>query len=436
MSSFYKKIVLKGNSEVISPDFKLRADEIEIYGENGSYLEARGNVFYEDFKNKMHVKAQFLFFNRKLDNFYLQKGVELEDLENNMLIKAERVEGSNKSNVYIMQYSVKIYKDDTFARAENGTYNKEEKEMILEGVPVIYQKDNYYSASRIIFNTKTNRYKLEGSVEGEFTQVENDVSEEKNKIEEIKENLNLNSVNNVVLRADNIIKKYGEKFAVNGITIDIHKGEVVGLLGPNGAGKTTTFYTIVGFIRPNSGKVLINNYNISSLNMYERARIGIVYLPQDASIFRELTVEENIMVALERREDLSKAERKIELVNLLKEFEIKRIQSQKAYTLSGGERRRAEIARALAVNPYFLLLDEPFAGIDPIAIGDIKNIIKILKERNIGVLITDHNVRDAFDIIDRAYIVYQGQVLDEGDVDYIISSEKAKKLYLGEEFKL
>ncbi|EEF82045.1 LptA/OstA family protein [Borreliella valaisiana] len=179
VSSFYKKIVLKGNSEVISSDFKLRADEIEIYGENGSYLEARGNVFYEDYKNKMHVKAQFLFFNRKLDNFYLQKGVELEDLENNMVIKAERVEGSNKANVYIMQYSVKIYKDDTFARAENGTYNKEEKEMILEGVPVIYQKDNYYSASRIIFNTKTNRYKLEGSVEGEFTQVENDVSEEK-----------------------------------------------------------------------------------------------------------------------------------------------------------------------------------------------------------------------------------------------------------------
>ncbi|WNY65912.1 LptA/OstA family protein [Borreliella andersonii] len=179
VSSFYKKIVLKGNSEVISSDFNLRADEIEIYGENGSYLEARGNVFYKDYKNKMNVKAQFLFFNRKLDNFYLQKGVELEDLENNMLIKAERVEGSNKANVYIMQYSVKIYKDDTFARAENGTYNKEEKEMILEGVPVIYQKDNYYSASRIIFNTKTNRYKLEGSVEGEFTQVENDVSEEK-----------------------------------------------------------------------------------------------------------------------------------------------------------------------------------------------------------------------------------------------------------------
>ncbi|QFI14583.1 LptA/OstA family protein [Borrelia sp. CA_690] len=179
VSSFYKKIVLKGNSEVISSDFKLRADEIEIYGEKGSYFEARGNVYYEDYNNKIDVKAQFLFFNRKLDNFYLQRGVELEDLENNMVIKAERIEGSNKSHVYIMQYSVKIYKDDTFARAENGTYNKEEKEMILEGVPVIYQKDNYYSASRIIFNTETNRYKLEGSVEGEFTQVEDDASEEK-----------------------------------------------------------------------------------------------------------------------------------------------------------------------------------------------------------------------------------------------------------------
>ncbi|WKC58022.1 LPS export ABC transporter ATP-binding protein [Borrelia sp. P9F1] len=258
----------------------------------------------------------------------------------------------------------------------------------------------------------------------------------RDKIKSVKARLNVGCVNDVVLKADNIVKKYGEKVAVGGVTIDIHRGEVVGLLGPNGAGKTTTFYTIVGFIKSNSGRVLINNYDVSGLNMYERARIGIVYLPQEPSIFRELTVEDNILVALERREDLSQAERKIELVNLLKEFEIKRIQHQKAYTLSGGERRRAEIARALAVNPYFLLLDEPFAGIDPIAIGDIKNIIRVLKSKNIGVLITDHNVRDAFDIIDRAYIIYQGQVLDEGNVSYIVNSEKAKKLYLGEEFRL
>lgn len=258
----------------------------------------------------------------------------------------------------------------------------------------------------------------------------------KNRIKSIKEKLSLGTVTDIVLKADNIVKKYGEKLAVNGVTIDVHRGEVVGLLGPNGAGKTTTFYTIVGFIRANSGHVLINSHDISGLNMYERARLGIVYLPQEPSIFRELTVEDNILVALERREDLSQAERKMELVNLLNDFEIKRIQHQKAYTLSGGERRRTEIARALAVSPYFLLLDEPFAGIDPIAIGDIKDIIRILKSKNIGVLITDHNVRDAFDIIDRAYIIYQGQVLDEGNVDYVINSEKAKKLYLGEEFRL
>ncbi|AAX17795.1 ABC transporter ATP-binding protein [Borrelia turicatae 91E135] len=258
----------------------------------------------------------------------------------------------------------------------------------------------------------------------------------KNSIKSIKEKLSLDTVTNIVLKADNVVKRYGKKLAVNGVTIDVHRGEVVGLLGPNGAGKTTTFYTIVGFIKANSGRVLINSHDISGLNMYERARLGIVYLPQEPSIFRELTVEDNILIALERREDLSQTERKMELVNLLKDFEIKRIQHQKAYTLSGGERRRTEIARALAVSPYFLLLDEPFAGIDPIAIGDIKDIIRILKSKNIGVLITDHNVRDAFDIIDRAYIIYQGQVLDEGNVDYIINSEKAKKLYLGEEFRL
>ncbi|BCR19420.1 Lipopolysaccharide export system ATP-binding protein LptB [Borrelia miyamotoi] len=258
----------------------------------------------------------------------------------------------------------------------------------------------------------------------------------RNKIKLIREKLSFSTNSDIVLKVDNIVKKYGEKWAVNGVTINVHQGEVVGLLGPNGAGKTTTFYIIVGFIRAKSGSVLINSYDVSDLNMYERARLGIVYLPQESSIFRELTVEDNILVALERREDLSQIERKMELEKLLKEFEIKRIQYQKAYTLSGGERRRTEIARALAVSPYFLLLDEPFAGIDPIAIRDIKDIIKILKSKNIGVLITDHNVRDAFDIVDRAYIIYQGQVLDEGNVDYIINSDKAKKLYLGKEFKL
>ncbi|AHH08445.1 hypothetical protein baBA2_000461 [Borrelia anserina] len=177
-SSLYRKIILKGNPEVISSDFKLRADEIEIYGEGSSYIEARGNVYYENYKDKMNVKSQFLFFNRKLDNFYLQEGVELEDLENELVVKAERIEGSRKTSVYIMQYSVKIYKGDIFARAENGIYNKEEKEVVLEGVPVIYQDNNYYSASRIIFNTETKKYVLEGDVEGKFTQLEEDIPQQ------------------------------------------------------------------------------------------------------------------------------------------------------------------------------------------------------------------------------------------------------------------
>ncbi|WP_421622715.1 LptA/OstA family protein [Borrelia sp. MN22-0132] len=178
-SSVYRRVILKGNPEVISSDFKLRADEIEIYGEGSAYIEARGNVYYEDYVNKMNVKSQFLFVNRKLDNFYLQKGVELEDLENELIVKAERIEGNRKTSVYIMQYSVKIYKGDIFARAENGIYNKEEKKIVLEGVPVIYQDDNYYSASRIIFNTETKKYNLEGDVEGKFTQEEGDVPQQK-----------------------------------------------------------------------------------------------------------------------------------------------------------------------------------------------------------------------------------------------------------------
>ncbi|AHE62787.1 LptA/OstA family protein [Borrelia parkeri] len=178
-SSVYRRVILKGNPEVISSDFKLRADEIEIYGEGSAYIEARGNVYYEDYVNKMNVKSQFLFVNRKLDNFYLQKGVELEDLENELIVKAERIEGSRKTSVYIMQYSVKIYKGDIFARAENGIYNKEDKEIVLEGIPVIYQDDNYYSASRIIFNTETKKYNLEGDVEGKFTQMEGDVPQQK-----------------------------------------------------------------------------------------------------------------------------------------------------------------------------------------------------------------------------------------------------------------
>ena len=231
-------------------------------------------------------------------------------------------------------------------------------------------------------------------------------------------------------------KNFGKKQVVRGIDFSMTTGEVLGLLGPNGAGKTTTFYMIVGFYRPNNGSVFIDDTNITKLPMYKRAKLGISYLPQEPSVFKKLTVEENIWAVLENRPDLTKAQRKEKLESLLEEFSITRLAKQQAYSLSGGERRRTEIARALAMEPKFLLLDEPFAGIDPIAVADIKNMIKILSTRGIGVLITDHNVRDTLEITTRAIIVSNGQILAQGQKDDILNSEQARKIYLGEEFRM
>lgn len=231
-------------------------------------------------------------------------------------------------------------------------------------------------------------------------------------------------------------KNFGKKQVVRGIDFSMTTGEVLGLLGPNGAGKTTTFYMIVGFYRPNTGSVFIDDTNITKLPMYKRAKLGISYLPQEPSVFKKLTVEENIWAVLENRPDLTKAQRKEKLESLLEEFSITRLAKQQAYSLSGGERRRTEIARALAMEPKFLLLDEPFAGIDPIAVADIKNMIKILSTRGIGVLITDHNVRDTLEITTRAIIVSNGQILAQGQKDDILNSEQARKIYLGEEFRM
>ena len=213
-------------------------------------------------------------------------------------------------------------------------------------------------------------------------------------------------------------------------------GEVLGLLGPNGSGKTTTFYMIVGFYKPTAGEVFMNDQCITSLPMYKRALLGISYLPQEPSVFRKLTVEENIWAILETRKDLTKSEKKKRLEELIEEFAIGRIRKQQAYTLSGGERRRTEIARSLAIEPKFLLLDEPFAGIDPIAVADIKGIIKLLAKRGIGVLITDHNVRDTLEITDRAIIISTGQIVVQGNRDQILESSEARKIYLGEDFSM
>jgi len=237
------------------------------------------------------------------------------------------------------------------------------------------------------------------------------------------------------LVVDAVEKKYRKKTVLRGISMQIRKGEVVGLLGPNGAGKTTSFYTMVGLVLPDSGRILLDGHDITHMPMYRRARLGIGYLPQESSIFRGMTVEENIWSVLEICEP-NPSKRAEKLESLLDEFAIQHIRSASALALSGGERRRAEIARALASGPSYMLLDEPFAGIDPIAIADIRNLVSHLKDRDIGVLITDHNVRETLDIIDRAYIIHDGQVLMSGTPEEIVANEDVKRVYLGENFSL
>ncbi len=238
-----------------------------------------------------------------------------------------------------------------------------------------------------------------------------------------------------VLKTENLVKIYGKRRVVNQISIHIRQGEIVGLLGPNGAGKTTTFYMIVGMIRPNSGRIFLADQDITGNPMYRRARMGISYLPQEASIFRKLTVEENLMAILETL-PLSRGLRRERAMELMNDLHIVHLAKNKAYTLSGGERRRVEICRALVIKPKFILLDEPFAGVDPISIEDIQQIITRLQEKGIGVLITDHNVHETLSITDRAYLLFDGSVLKTGTAEFLANDQEARKLYLGDKFRL
>jgi lipopolysaccharide export system ATP-binding protein len=238
------------------------------------------------------------------------------------------------------------------------------------------------------------------------------------------------------LSVEALKKTFGRKTAVRSVSFSMRAGEVVGLLGPNGAGKTTVFYMIAGFLRPTAGAIKLDGRDITRLPMYQRARAGIAYLPQEASVFRRLSVEDNLLAVLETRPGLKPAARKDRLEQLLEELGIARLRKQKAYTLSGGERRRTEIARALAIEPHFLLLDEPFAGIDPIAVFEIKRIIRHLADTGIGVLITDHNVRDTLDITHRACIINVGEILTQGSKDEILNDDLARQIYLGEHFSM
>jgi lipopolysaccharide export system ATP-binding protein len=237
------------------------------------------------------------------------------------------------------------------------------------------------------------------------------------------------------LRAQGLVKAYRKRTVVNKIDIEVNRGEIVGLLGPNGAGKTTTFYMVVGLVKPDSGKVMLDDEDVTNRPMFQRARKGISYLPQEASVFRKLTVEENIVAVLEGL-NISTFERKKKARSLLRELNILHIKNAMAYSLSGGERRRVEISRALATSPVFILLDEPFAGIDPIAVSDIQSIISHLRDKGIGVLITDHNVRETLSITDRAYIINAGKIIASGLPNDVAQDEKVKEIYLGDRFSL
>jgi lipopolysaccharide export system ATP-binding protein len=238
------------------------------------------------------------------------------------------------------------------------------------------------------------------------------------------------------IKTQNLVKSFGKKTAVNSVSIEVNQGEVVGLLGPNGAGKTTTFYMVVGLVRPSSGRVFLGDQEITRLPMHGRARRGIGYLPQEPSIFRKLTVEENIRILWELMPEIRTNDYEEKLTALLDELGVGYLRKQKAFTLSGGEQRRVEIARALSTNPSFLLLDEPFTGIDPKTVTDLQEIVRHLKSKGIGVLITDHNVRETLAITDRAYIIHQGEILVSGNSEEVSKSEEAKRFYLGEKFAL
>ncbi len=239
----------------------------------------------------------------------------------------------------------------------------------------------------------------------------------------------------MVLRAEHLVKKYKKRTVVNNVSVQVQQGEIVGLLGPNGAGKTTTFYMIVGLIKPNEGTIFLDDENITGLPMYRRAKLGIGYLAQEASVFRKLTVEENIMAPLEMR-DINKKDRKEKVESLLEEFSLTHVRKNLGMVLSGGERRRTEIARALAVDPKFVLLDEPFAGVDPIAVEEIQGIVSKLKRKNIGILISDHNVDETLAITDRAYLMVEGKLFKAGTAQELADDPLVRKVYLGQNFQL
>ena len=330
-----------------------------------------------------------------------------------------------------------ITRDCRMGTAKRAEYYDDEQRVVLIGSARVWREDNVVTGERITMYLAEDRNVVDGGPGGRVKGVF---------YRRIRSRANPSPSRAAGRRADDpramegliahrLRKRFRNRVVVNHVSLDIHPGEVVGLLGPNGAGKTTSFYMIVGLLRPDGGRIFLEGQEVTDLPMYKRCRLGIGYLPQESSVFRKLTVEENLLAILETL-DLSHEERMARLRELLAELDLTPLARHKAFTLSGGERRRLEITRALVTNPRYLLLDEPFTGIDPIAIGDIQEIVARLKERGIGVLITDHNVRETLAITDRAYILYDGRILASGTAAELANNPKAREIYLGEKFSL
>jgi lipopolysaccharide export system ATP-binding protein len=289
--------------------------------------------------------------------------------------------------------------------------------------------------NKSVTQTKQIVQSVKPKTKGQRTTVQREQPLDISRAQRISPIADISTYTQMALRSENLVKRYKKRTVVNNVGVQVQRGEIVGLLGPNGAGKTTTFYMIVGMIRPNAGRVFLDDLEITKMPMYQRARMGIGYLPQEASVFRRLSVQDNILAVLQTT-SLSRKDQEEKCERLMEEFGLSHLAKNMGYVLSGGERRRTEIARALALDPKFFLLDEPFAGIDPIAVEDIMRIVTKLKEKNIGVLITDHNVHETLSITDRSYLLFEGKILKSGTAEFLANDPEAKKLYLGENFKL
>ena len=450
-----ERTVLTGNAALTSDDTEIFADSIELYGDDLAFALSRGGVRVVQVGEGIELTSETVFYNRRDGIVRVEGDALLVDHDNEMVIRGGFLEHWEDRNETSIQIGVQILSDDLVARAQLVHYDRGKQTLALSGLPVVTWKGDEYRASRVFIDLDQDRIVLTGAVSGQITPLLRGPSRRRagRRIHRHRRRIHRPagrwpvagyggrpvthaSGRTATLAVEGLTKRYGRKYAARDVSFSMGSGEVVGLLGPNGAGKTTVFYLIVGFIRPTAGRIFLTGDEITRLPMFRRARAGISYLPQEPSVFRKLTVEQNLLAVLETQRGLSRSVRRQRCDEILDALGLEDLRRQRAYTLSGGERRRTEIGRALAMRPSFLLLDEPFAGIDPIAVQDIKGIVGRLAEAGIGVLITDHNVRDTLEITHRSYILRAGEIMVSGTRDELVENQLARRLYLGRDFRL